>query len=255
MNASAGGGINSVSAQWTVPDINSAVSSTSSCYIWIGIDGNSDDAIYLLQAGIACDVNGGNLSIEAFWEWIPLQPIFIPKEDFRVSAGDTIACKITGQLGTNTATISLQNLKTGIFAPFLNAVRGTNGDYTIRGMSGVALQGRCAEWIVEAPQESNIPAILCNYGQVQFSGCSAFVKRANNSLDPNGSSAEAVYLQQNNQTVSRGSSPGPGQVTCNYGSDTSRSLPTPNAISSRTLPTENVIASRSFKAASLSHLT
>jgi hypothetical protein len=252
VNASAGRGIGSISGRWTVPDINPAVSGTSSCYIWIGIDGNSDDAIYLLQAGIACEVNGGKLSRQAFWEWIPMAPVPVPQEEFRVSAGDTIVCKISGQLGTNTATVSLQNLTTRMFAPFHNAVRGTNGEYTVRGISGVALQGTCAEWIVEAPQENNAPTILCNYGKVQFSEC----KSANITLDPNGSSITTVNLQlQNGQTVSMGSSPGAGHVTCNYSSDTNRSLPAPNAIASRAFPAENVIASRSFNAGSPLQLT
>jgi Peptidase A4 family len=255
VKANAVGGIASVSGQWTVPDINPTLSGTSSCYIWIGIDGWEDGSIYLLQAGIACDVKGAKVSIEAFWEWIPGEPNRVAGKDFLVSARDTIVCKISGQLGTNTATISLQNLNARKFAPFTNAVRGMNGDYTVRGKSGVSLQGNYAEWIVEAPTDNNIPAILCNYGQVQFSGCSAFDKSANTTLDPNESTAAAVYLQQNNQTVSRGSSPDRGQVICNYGSNTSRSLPAPNAISSRALPAENAIASRSFNAGSPLHLT
>ena len=242
VNAKAGSGIASVTGQWTVPTIKPTVSGASSCYVWIGIDGG-DGPRYLLQAGIGCDVKGGKLSINAWWEWLPL-PTHPSEGSFSVSAGDKIVCTITGHLGTNTATISLQNLRTGKFA-FPNPVKGLNG---------VQLQGSCAEWVVEAPLENRVPTTLSNYTQVQFSGCSAYDESSKTTLDPNGGTP--LNLKRNGQTVSRGSSPGAGQVTCTYaGPDTSRSLPAPNAISSRILPTENVIASRSFSAGSPLQLT
>jgi hypothetical protein len=263
VKADAGSGIFSVSGQWTVPDIKPTDPGASSCYVWIGIDGG-DGPRYLLQAGIGCDMKGGKLTIAAWWEWIPLAAT-PPRGLFPVSVGDQILCAITGQLGTNTATITLRNLRTGQTANFGNSVRG---------MKGVALQGSCAEWIVEAPIVDGVRTMMSNYGQVQFCSCSASQSSGGTTktLDPNGGTP--VDSKQNNQTISRGSSPGLGQVVCKYGPDTSGSLssnaisqgsspraglvnctngsitsgslPSPNVISSRALTAENAIASRSL---------
>jgi hypothetical protein len=227
-----GYGIVFVSGQWTIPHVNAA-SGDSSCYIWIGIDGYGDGYPYVLQAGISLDVKSRRLTINAWWEWTPdpVRPI-LPVGSFAVSAGDIISCKIEGQLGSNTATITLQNQRTNQVANFPNPVRA---------QSGVSLRGNYAEWVVEAAIE-NSQSMLCNYGQVQFSECSAFDAN-HTAIDPLGGTPLA--LQQNGQTVSKGSSPGSGQVTCTYtGPNTTGSLAQANVIQSRVLPPQNSISPR-----------
>jgi peptidase A4-like protein len=228
-----GNGIASVSGQWTVPQVNRAALGDSSCYVWIGIDGYGDGYPYVLQAGISLDVKGGRLSMNAWWEWTPdpVQPI-LPIGSFTVLPGDLIWCKIEGQLGSNTATITLQNRRTNQVANFPNPVRARRG---------VVLRGNYGEWIVEAPIENNSQATLCDYGQVQFSECSAF--DANQTpIDP--LKGTPLTFEQNGHT-STGSSPGSGQVTCAYGPVTNGALAQPNIIRSRVLPPQNAISSQS----------
>ena len=78
--------------------------------------------------------------------------------------------------------------------------------------------GQLREWVVEAPLENRVPTTLSNYTQVQFSGCSAYDESSKTTLDPNGGTP--LNLKRNGQTVSRGSSPGAGQVTCTYAGPT-----------------------------------
>jgi Peptidase A4 family len=228
-----GNGIIFVFGQWTMPHVNPAAYGGSSCYIWIGIDGYGEGYPYVLQAGLSLDVKGGSLTTNAWWEWTPdpVQPI-LPVGSFAVLAGDVISCKIEGQLGSSLATITLQNHRTNQVANFPNPVRAR---------SGVSLRGNYAEWIVEAPIENSTQSTMCNYGQVEFSKCSALDSNCA-SIDP--VSGTPLDLQVNGQMVSIGSSPGSGQVTCTYKSPTTGSLPQPNVIQSRILPPQNAITPR-----------
>lgn len=228
MKPDTGNGIVFVSGQWTIPHVNAA-SGDSSCYIWIGIDGYGDGYPYVLQAGISLDVKSGRLTINAWWEWTPdpVRPI-LPVGSFAVLAGDVISCKIEGQLRSSTATITLQNQRTNQVANFPNPVRA---------QSGVSLRGNYAEWIVEAPIENNSQSMLCNYGQVRFSGCAAH-DSSGNTLDPSG--GIALNLEQNGQVVSYGSSPGPGQVICSQNPATVASIVAPNAIAARSLRASSI---------------
>jgi hypothetical protein len=234
---SAGSGITSVSGQWTVPSFTPSASGPSNCLIWVGIDGKygSDDVV---QAGVGCDFNGGAPDIYAWFEWAPDPLQKLLPSDLPVLAGDVIYCSVAGQISSDTVTIEIRNLRPGAVP---NAY---SKSFTSK--SGKSLTGNCAEWIVEALRIDGNPTILCNYGQVQFSGCAAADDNGN-PFDPYYRPVATAYkLLQYGQVVSYGSSTASGQVTCSQDQTVGGSVAVPNAIPGRALPAPNAITSRAI---------
>lgn len=228
----AASGIVSVSGQWTVPNFSPSASGASHCSIWVGIDGKFGASSFdVLQAGVGCDFNDGNNMPYAWYEWAPDPPIPLLSSQMPVSVGDVISCSITGQISSNTATIELRNLRPGA-VPSAFSIQ-------VLAMGGRSLQGGCAEWVVEAPRINGNPTTLCNYGEVQFSGCRA-TDANGNTLDP--SDGIALNLQQGGEFVSYGSSPGPGLVICSQ-RGTDGPMVAANTIPARTLPASVIAAS------------
>src|SRR5215469_9741674 len=116
--------INSVGAEWTVPNCYPPKDSHQgrwyTCSSWIGIDGDNlqgdDSSGQALQVGVDSHVMqlSGVLSrwICAWWEWYPDSSWYLP--DFPVSPGDRLVAKIIAARSKTNATISLQNLTSGV---------------------------------------------------------------------------------------------------------------------------------------------
>ena len=143
----------SVFAQWTVPNVYfSEYGFNADNYVlssWIGIDGfgayaPQRNATELLQAGyiVADTANGGTFS---WWEWFPNSPFEL---DMTVNPGDVVWSQIiTNNIGPPGAlVIYFGNVTSNLWTSFVPS-----------GTEGQAVQGYCAEWIIELQQGANLP--------------------------------------------------------------------------------------------------
>jgi hypothetical protein len=197
-----------VEGNWTVPNaypptgaIDGVWYSASS---WIGIDGDGSNDV--LQAGCDSDVmtSGGVISRQCnpWWEWYPGGTFWI--SNFTVSQGDELSCLICVDANSNTAgQIFLSNVTSGLAMSFAPTAP-----------TGVALQGNCAEWIVEALEiDTNTPE-LARYGDVFFDGANAGTV-SGASLQA-GSGNVINMVNASNQVISTGMIETPTLVKCSY---------------------------------------
>ena len=142
----------SVSATWTVPQVQSTgapgVGAT-----WVGIGGvTSRD---LIQAGTQeTDRGAGRVEYSAWIEMLPQASRPVP---FAVHPGDSVSVSITEQSASNWQ-ISFKNNTTG--QTYQTSVR-------------YASSYSSAEWVVEAPSAGGDLLPLDSFGSVSFSGASA----------------------------------------------------------------------------------
>jgi hypothetical protein len=163
--AAKGDAVAFVIGQWTVPHIVAPAPGDCICANWIGIDGATDDSTDILQCGTTqMIVTPGPLFpflheylSFAWFEWYPAPPVTIT--NFAVSPGDTVICSICVNSPTE-AVIHLMNVTTNIATVFIKTAP-----------ANVTLGGVSAEWILEAPIDSNMN--LAQYGDVYFDSCFA----------------------------------------------------------------------------------
>jgi Peptidase A4 family len=155
-----------VTGSWVVPSVHydPATHNENRCSIWIGIDGYNTYSTNLLQAGIECIAEpSGATSYYAWWEWVgggadtDEQPIPLD-----ISPGDTIDLQIW-VTSDNTANISMSSSS----RPGTVAV-------AVKGPSGAAMLGGCAEWIVEAPTVDGNLAHLPRFDPITISSAMAW---------------------------------------------------------------------------------
>ena len=146
--------VNSISAFWTAPAVNSGGSDAFSS-VWIGIGGQFDQT--LIQVGTEQDSSNGSTNYYAWYEMLPSSAV--PITSIQVAAGDQIS-----------ASISMVNSNTGTWAISIddqtsNTQFQSNFNYTSQRLS--------AEWIVERPAVNGALAPLANFGSVTFTNCNA----------------------------------------------------------------------------------
>jgi Peptidase A4 family len=162
-----------VSGQWTVPSVTpppSAWTGTKyvdgqyTCLVWVGIDGwkGSSD---VLQAGTLSrvTVSGGKITGTTYYVWTEWfgSPWIV--QSLAVSPGDLIFCTVCAPFENTHGTAMFTNLSTN-----------ESVNYGIDAPAGTTLSGNVAEWITEDPgQLSGGLFPFPNFGQVQFSQCTA----------------------------------------------------------------------------------
>jgi Peptidase A4 family len=163
----AGGPFETIFGQWTVPSVMPGATGDGDWWsvAWIGIDGwNSPD---VLQAGTGQHASrkNGTVTTEyfAWYEWFPNSWTEIT--NLPVHPGDAISV-IVRYLG-------IVNGKPQGSAAITNITTGVSTTVTFFAPTGTALQGNCAEWIMERPTFSNVLANLPEYGHITFSDCVA----------------------------------------------------------------------------------
>ena len=196
-----------ISGQWTVPNPNPASDDDTDyqCSTWIGIGGYANGDSDLVQAGVQCDfVNSRNPQriVTPWFQWVP-DRTEVPIPNFPVSAGHVLSCLLT-LISNVKANLVLRNLSLGSITTF---------DFAPP--AGSVLLGKTAEWIAERPQYADTGAFseLANYGEVDFTDCSASTTTGSVLLPSNGNN---VVMMDAGQTVSRGSTPTPNTVKCVY---------------------------------------
>jgi hypothetical protein len=144
---------------------------------WVGIDGfnvtgliSSND---VLQAGIEQKVDAkGNVSYVAWYEWFAPQQANSPPYIFQtnipgflVSPGQSINCSIQYLVNQKAGQITLGNGSTG-----------KNFSMILKPPPGANFNGKCVEWIMEAPDGGYPNSALPKFTPVKFNpafGCDA----------------------------------------------------------------------------------
>ena len=168
--------LNSVTGQWTVPSVSPPPSAWTgskfidgqyTCVAWVGIDG-TNGTNDVLQAGTLSrvTVSGGVITGTTYYVWTEWfgSPWIV--QSLGVSPGDQIHCTVCAPF-TNTHGTAI----------FTNLTTNQSATYGIDAPSGTTLSGNVAEWIVEDPGQLGGGLFpFPNFGQVQFTQCSAGTK-------------------------------------------------------------------------------
>jgi hypothetical protein len=158
--AAAGESVSWVGGSWVVPNVSHPTKNKNyySCH-WVGIDG--DGVSPLFQAGVECDVTGGDdRSFYAWYEWLPDMKTQVKIKNMKVNAGDyvtAIVCSDHGA-GSTTGTVYFTNTTLGLYTSF--AVSAPHS----------ALDGLTAEWISEVTMINGVIDItsLADFGEIYF---------------------------------------------------------------------------------------
>ena len=144
--------MSSVSASWTVPEINPSENNTFSG-VWIGIGGYGEDT--LIQTGTEQEYIDGKFVYYAWYELLPDYLVRISK--IHVRAGDTITASIS-LVSKNTNTWSIE---------IADVTQGQRFKQTFAYNSSRL----SAEWVVERPKVNGTISTLADFGNVTFTEC------------------------------------------------------------------------------------
>ena len=126
-----------VAGKFTVPSLPDSIY-TAAC-AWIGIDGYTENG-HLFQAGLDFWNMDGELTYNAWYEWVPDTSWNFTQEDIgTLSAGDVISIRLVAHSDT-TGTIYLENETTGI---------ATTKELKAPPIPNAPLTMKNAEWIME----------------------------------------------------------------------------------------------------------
>lgn len=148
-----GSSFTGVSATFVVPTPKapSGGSGSYSASAWVGIDGDTyQNAI--LQTGVDFNVDGGEVSYDAWYEWYPA--VSTDFSGIPIKAGDTITLSVTATSSTS-GTAVIKNVSSG-------------KTVTKALTSSSKLGGQNAEWIVEDFEEGSSLVPFANFGEVEF---------------------------------------------------------------------------------------
>ena len=148
--------VSSVSASWTVPEIQLSENSTFSG-VWVGIGGYGEKN--LIQAGTEQESRNGRVYYYAWYELLPDYLVRIPS--LHVQPSDTISASIS-LIDENANTWSIEISDVTRDQHFEKVVV-----YTSSRLS--------AEWIVERPNVNGSISTLANFGNVTFTECEATI--------------------------------------------------------------------------------
>ena len=148
--------MSSVSASWTVPEINPSENNTFSG-VWIGIGGYGEDT--LIQTGTEQEYIDGKF---VYYAWYELLPDYLVRiSNIHVRAGDTITASIS-LVSKNTNTWSIE---------IADVTQGQRFKQTFAYNSSRL----SAEWVVERPKVNGTISALADFGNVTFTECKATI--------------------------------------------------------------------------------
>jgi len=173
--------VSSISASWTVPEIESSENNTFSG-VWVGIGGYGEET--LIQTGTEQEYVNGRAVFYAWYELLPDYLVRIPR--IQIQPGDTI-----------TASISLINENTNTWSiEIADVTRGQRFKKTV-----VYNSSRLsAEWVVERPKVNGTISTLADFGNVTFTECKATIE-GNTGAISNFSYAQLAMYDQELQLV------------------------------------------------------
>lgn len=163
-----------VFGQWVVPTVLPPASAGNAdgdwwTVAWVGIDGWGSSDVLQCGTGHHVSRRNGKISTEyfAWYEWFPDNWIQI--SNFTVQPGDTVSGLITydgvDQNGVQWGTATLNNISRG------KLTRVQFRSPTSSAFTGFS--GNCAEWVMERPQFSGVPAQVPEFGEIVFTNCLA----------------------------------------------------------------------------------
>jgi len=162
---------------------------------WVGIDGDTCSSA-ILQTGIDFQVQGGQVSYAAWYEWYPDYSYNF--DDFALNAGDTIQMTVTTQ-STSGGVATLENLSSG-----------QSVTHSFSSESAQLCQTN-AEWIVEDFSEGNELVPMVDFTNVEFTGAAAVT--GGETVDTTG--AVIMDIRQNNRVYTSCEASG-SEVSCSY---------------------------------------
>lgn len=156
--------VSKVSGSWNVPHVsNSGVASTS-CSVWVGIDGYGGPSVE--QLGTEHDWRDGKESHYAWYEMFPAPSNMIV--GFPVEPGDQISASVT-----YIPLATFLPVNADLFV--LQIFNITKKMYTlVPAITTSLMQRMCAEWVVEAPW-LNVTLPLSNFGVARLLNCTAVI--------------------------------------------------------------------------------
>jgi hypothetical protein len=167
-----------VRGTWTVPAVTSLLSATYSS-LWVGIDGYTSGTVE--QIGTEADWTGHADSNYAWFEMYPNYAYEIV--GFPAKPGDSISASVQYVKQTTVR----QGRRSETESVFQLTITNTTEDasYTIpTSYTTIPSPARSsAEWIMEAPSESDILP-LADFGETGFSGCEAASTHTSGKLAP-----------------------------------------------------------------------
>jgi hypothetical protein len=170
---STGGTYTAVSGTWTIPTVTADDNSVSADATWIGIGGiTSTD---LIQVGTQNLLQNGQITSSTFYEQLPDTSENIPT--ITVSPGDTVTASIS-EISSGEWSISIKDMT--------NGESYSNVEYYDSANSS-------ADWIEEAPTDSNGVIPLDKFGSVGFANGSTVENGSTVSIAD--SNAEALVME------------------------------------------------------------
>jgi hypothetical protein len=152
-----GGRVSEVSGTWVVPSLKG---NTSSCAIWIGIDGYFSTMAgenVLEQLGTRHSITNGKQTNTVYFQMYPSTPVAI--NNFPCDVGDMITATLTLQAGTPAFTITVINHTKSKTYTKVNVAAPTYATLST------------AEWIVEDLEKRGIQ--FADFGTIKFTQCYA----------------------------------------------------------------------------------
>jgi hypothetical protein len=215
-----------VSAEWTVPELDCAVTPNAERAIWVGIGGvdwpTGGSSGTLLRTGISMECVNGSPQYAGWFEEYPSNPNnLIDFTGFAVSAGDSIEAWVF-QGSNGSWETRVDDLTTGLSGVMVTGAGWgvmTDGSSTFTNQGSTAglsySGGYTAEWVVEAPAIGGSIVQLVDYGTVTFSNLTTSLPSWSLTDD------ESVALEQNGTVVSTPSPPGTDGFSVSYTGETS----------------------------------
>jgi len=153
-----------VSASFTVPGPPVDDETESAVSIWIGIDGYTNTIV--VQAGVdVIEDEDGDVTFQAWVEWIPADTIYIDESDFAFTTGDVVIMSLATTAGSTTASVNFEVASSG---------EAYEMDFDAPDAGSAAL-AQNMEWMVErlhGPSgDDDVAPNLLNFNTIQFTGC------------------------------------------------------------------------------------
>ena len=173
-----------VSATFVVPEPQSTGGGGSqAASAWVGIDGDTCGSA-ILQTGVDFNVQGSDVSYDAWYEWFPDYAYDFDGISF--NTGDTVSISVVASSSTSgTAYITNESNGQSVSQPIT---------------SSSALCQTNAEWIVEDFEEGSSLVPFANFGTVDFTNAVAQTS-GGSSIGP-GSGTQIVIVQNGQQLTS-----------------------------------------------------
>lgn len=164
--------VSKVSGSWMVPHVVNSLVGSTSCSIWVGIDGYGGPSVE--QLGTEHAWRDGKENHYAWYEMFPAPSNMIV--GFPVEPGDQISASVT-YIPLNT----FLPVNADLFV--LQIFNITKKVYTIvPAITTSLMQRMCAEWIVEAPW-LNVTLALSDFGVANLFNCSAVINGVEGSIN------------------------------------------------------------------------